>query len=193
MLPGHLVCGFVGISGRDEPRVLLLPAAAAAKLDHVYVHGTHDVSRWMELNRAASALRLSQSVRYGLALSHDGLWVFANRILANRIFADRVLADWRRRHRGRLPARQIGGSGNAHHGEEPSRYDYDGLHDSIPLCWAPGRADRVTPLFRFVCARRPLLPSHVPAQSPVGNGSQLFVAFGAGLVQCDWEDREDAD
>src|SRR6266566_5258350 len=36
----------------------------------------------------------------------------------------------------------------------------------IPLCWAPGRADRVTPLFRFVCARRPLLPSHVPAQSP---------------------------
>src|SRR5947209_12270024 len=38
----------------------------------------------------------------------------------------------------------------------------------IPLCWAPGRADRVTPLFRFVCARRPLLPSHVPAQSPGG-------------------------
>src|SRR5215470_7972778 len=36
----------------------------------------------------------------------------------------------------------------------------------IPLCWAPGRANRVTPLFRFVCARRPLLPSHVPAQSP---------------------------
>jgi hypothetical protein len=31
MLPGHLVCGFVGISGRDEPRVLLLPAATAAK------------------------------------------------------------------------------------------------------------------------------------------------------------------
>src|SRR5262245_27397822 len=38
----------------------------------------------------------------------------------------------------------------------------------IPLCWAPGRADRVTPLFRFVCARRPLLPFHVPAQSPGG-------------------------
>src|SRR5437588_11647998 len=38
----------------------------------------------------------------------------------------------------------------------------------IPLFWAPGRADRVTPLFRFVCARRPLLPSHVPAQSPGG-------------------------
>jgi hypothetical protein len=37
-LPGHLVCGFVGISGRDEPRVLLLPAATAAKLDLVYVH-----------------------------------------------------------------------------------------------------------------------------------------------------------
>src|SRR5436305_10257572 len=38
----------------------------------------------------------------------------------------------------------------------------------IPLFWALGRADRVTPLFRFVSARRPLLPSHVPAQSPGG-------------------------
>src|SRR5215471_976904 len=68
-----------------------------------------------------------------LALSHDGLWVFANRILANRIFADRVFADWRRRHRGRLLAWQIGGSGNAQHGDEPSRYDYDRLHDANPL------------------------------------------------------------
>jgi hypothetical protein len=40
MLNGHLVCGFVGISGRDEPGVLLFPAAAAAKLDLVYVHDT---------------------------------------------------------------------------------------------------------------------------------------------------------
>ena len=38
MLPGHPVCGFVGIYGRDVPRVLLLPAATAAKLDLVYVH-----------------------------------------------------------------------------------------------------------------------------------------------------------
>ena len=38
MLPCHLVCGFVGICGRDEPSVLLLPAATAAKLDLVYVH-----------------------------------------------------------------------------------------------------------------------------------------------------------
>src|SRR5204863_6486227 len=38
----------------------------------------------------------------------------------------------------------------------------------IPLFWALGRADRVTPLFRFVSARRPLLPSRVPAQSPGG-------------------------
>src|SRR5206468_9640950 len=65
--------------------------------------------------------------------SSDLLWVFANRILANRIFAHRVLADWRRRHRGRLLARQIGGSGNAQHGDEPSRYDYDDLHDANPL------------------------------------------------------------
>ena len=38
MLPGHLVCGFAGISVRDEPRALLLPAATAAKLDLVYIH-----------------------------------------------------------------------------------------------------------------------------------------------------------
>src|SRR5262245_3623205 len=62
------------------------------------------------------------------ALSHDGLWV-----LAYWIFADRVLADWRRRRRGRLLARQIGGSGNAQHGDEPSRYDYNGRHDANPL------------------------------------------------------------
>ena len=40
MLPNHLVCVFVGIFGRDEPRVLLLPAATAAKLDLVYVQDT---------------------------------------------------------------------------------------------------------------------------------------------------------
>jgi|SRR5215471_15618407 len=80
-------------------------------------------------------VELSQSRRsLALALSHDGLWVFANRILADRIFAHRELADWRRRHRGRLLARQIGGSGDAQHGDERSRYDYDGLHDAIPLC-----------------------------------------------------------
>src|SRR5262244_2537913 len=39
MLSGHPVCGFVGISGRNEPRVLLLPAATAAKLDLVYGTG----------------------------------------------------------------------------------------------------------------------------------------------------------
>jgi hypothetical protein len=38
MRPGHFVCGFARISGRHEPRVLLLPAATAAKLDLVYVH-----------------------------------------------------------------------------------------------------------------------------------------------------------
>jgi hypothetical protein len=37
------VCGFVGISSRDEPRILLLPAATAAKLDLVYVHD-HEAS-----------------------------------------------------------------------------------------------------------------------------------------------------
>src|SRR6266700_2760663 len=96
---------------------------------------SHNVKDWTRgvVNRAVSALRRSQARWLGLALSHDGLWVFANRILANRILADRVLADWRRRHRGRLLARQIGGSGNAQHGHEPRRYDYDRLHDANPL------------------------------------------------------------
>jgi hypothetical protein len=76
----------------------------------------------------ADELRLQNGQWLALALSHDGLWVFANRILANR-----VLADWRRRRRGRLLARQIGGGGNAQHGDEPGRYDYDDLHDLIPL------------------------------------------------------------
>jgi hypothetical protein len=83
---------------------------------------------------ARVGLELSQGRQsLALALGHDGLRVFANRVLADWIFTDRVLADWRRRHRGRLPARQIGGSGNAHHGEEPSRRDYDDLHDANPL------------------------------------------------------------
>src|SRR5438046_1639007 len=43
------------------------------------------------------------------------------------------MLDWRRRHRGRLLARQIGGSGNAQHRDEPNRYDYDDLHDANPL------------------------------------------------------------
>src|SRR5262249_8951683 len=81
-----------------------------------------------------SNLPLVSGRQLALSLSHDGLWVFSNRILANRIFAHRILADWRRRHRGRLLARQIRGSGNAQHGEEPSRYDDDDLHDLIPLC-----------------------------------------------------------
>jgi len=38
MYAGHRVCGFLGISGRDKARVLLLPAATVAKLDLVYVH-----------------------------------------------------------------------------------------------------------------------------------------------------------
>src|SRR5262249_50313854 len=54
----------------------------------------------------------------------------------NRIFAHRVLSDGRCRHRRRLLARQIGGSGNAQRGNERSRYDYDDLHDANPLVLA---------------------------------------------------------
>src|SRR5262249_7053702 len=82
-----------------------------------------------------------------LALGHDGLWVFANRILANWIFAHRILADRRRRRRRWLLTRQISGSGNAQHGDEPSPYDYDGLHDANPLvCPSPPTSYRGTPL-----------------------------------------------
>jgi hypothetical protein len=42
MLPGHLVCGFVRISGRHEPRVFLITAATGARMDFVYVHVSHD-------------------------------------------------------------------------------------------------------------------------------------------------------
>jgi hypothetical protein len=45
MLPGNLVCGFLRISGHDEPRVFLFTAATAPRIDFVYVHVSHDESR----------------------------------------------------------------------------------------------------------------------------------------------------
>jgi len=42
MLSGNLVCGFLRISGRDEPRVFLFTAATAPRIDFVYVHVSHD-------------------------------------------------------------------------------------------------------------------------------------------------------
>src|SRR5439155_13439045 len=117
-------------------------------------------------------------------------WVFANRILANRIFAHRVLADWRRRHRGRLLARQIGSSGDAHHGDEPSRYDYDDLHDANPLVLGTrtGRpSDAPIPL--CLC-KTPA--STIPRSGSIAgrNGSRLFVALAMDWFNCDWEDRD---
>jgi hypothetical protein len=124
-----------------------------------------------------------------LALSHDGLWVFANGILANRIFADRVLADWRRRHRGRLFARQIGGSGNAQHGDESSRYDYDDLHDANPLVLGTrtGRpSDAPIPL--CLC-KTPA--STIPRSGSIAGGwLPTICRFGDGLVQMRLGDRE---
>src|SRR5436190_1894240 len=122
---------------------------------------------------------------FGQTLSHDGLWVFANRILANRIFAHRVLADWRRRHRGRLLARQIGGSGNAQHGDEPSRYDYDDLHDADPLVLGTrtGRpSDAPIPL---CLGKTPA--STIPRSGSIAgrNGSRLFVALAMDWFKCD--------
>jgi len=59
----------------------------------------------------------------------------------------------------------------------------------IPLCWAPGRADRVTPLFRFVCAdARFYHPTF--RLNRQGNGSRLFVALAMDWFKCDWEKSE---
>src|SRR5262249_60390666 len=49
------------------------------------------------------------------------------------LFAHGIPPEWRRPRRGGLLARQIGGSGTPQHGDEPSRYDYDRLHDANPL------------------------------------------------------------
>jgi len=62
----------------------------------------------------------------------------------------------------------------------------------IPLCWAPGRADRVTPLFRLsVEDARFCHPTFRLDRR--GNGSRLFVALAIDWFKCDWEDRKDAD
>src|SRR5215813_6334771 len=134
-------------------------------------------------SRSAHSDLLLVSGRWvALALSHDGLWVFANRILANRIFAHGVLADWRRRHRGRLLAWQIGGSGNAQHGHEPSRYDYDRLHDANPLVLG-------TRTGRPSDAPIPLCLCKTPASTIPHSGSiaeewlPTICRFGDGLVQ----------
>src|SRR5262249_46374461 len=101
------------------------------------------------------------------AFGHDGLWVFANRILANRIFSNRILAHRRRHWRGGVLARQDGGARNAQHGsptnsdaqhgDEPGRAEYSKecsrhhsyeLHHASPLvCRSPRTSNRGTPLF----------------------------------------------
>src|SRR5262249_23196477 len=65
----------------------------------------------------------------------------------------------------------------------PSRYDYDDLHDAIPFCSAPGPADRVTPLFRFVCAKTPA--SSIPRSGSIAGGMapRPFVASARRMVQ----------
>src|SRR5215510_4836263 len=59
----------------------------------------------------------------------------------------------------------------------------------IPLCQAPGRAGRVTPLFRCVCARRPLLPSHLPAQSPGGMAPEYLSPRLVEWFKGNWQDQ----
>src|SRR5262245_48337760 len=172
----------------------LSPPLCPLKLARLWLfsHNVKDRARRV-VNRAVSALRRSQARWLALALSHDGLRVFANRILANGIFADRVLADWRRRHRGRLLARQIGGGGNAQHGEEPGRYDDGGLHDANPLMLGT-RAGRPgdAPIVLCLCETR---ASTSPRSGSIAGrkGSRLFVALSMDWCKCDWEDRKDAD
>src|SRR5262249_18370438 len=94
--------------------------------------------------------------------------------------AHRVLADWRSRHRGRLLAWQIGGSGNAQHCHEPSRYDYDRLHDANPLFVHPARSDAPIPLCLCKTPASTIPPSGSIAR---GDGSRLFVALVGRKVQ----------
>jgi hypothetical protein len=88
MLPGHLVCGFVGISGRNEPRVLLLPATTAEKLDLVYVHdhrakvGLSQSACWTRLKRLESSGAIQ---RYVAILDHKAIG------LANIVFVHVIL------------------------------------------------------------------------------------------------------
>src|SRR6266576_819444 len=71
-----------------------------------------------------------------LALGHDGLWIFADRILSDRSLANR------RRRRRRLLARQISGGGSAQHGQGCSRSEYNLHHDYSPYVWtaSPSRS-----------------------------------------------------
>jgi hypothetical protein len=64
MRPGHLVCGFVGISRRDEPRVLLLATATTAKLNLVNVHDTHVLAQKVyrqDRKKAVTPITISSS------------------------------------------------------------------------------------------------------------------------------------
>jgi hypothetical protein len=71
-----------------------------------------------------------------LALGHDGLWVFANRICADR----------RRRRRGRLLARQVGGGSSAQHGQDPN-----GLNTAMnPAVLSTARNAVVTTIMIFI-------------------------------------------
>jgi hypothetical protein len=53
----------------------------------------------------------------------------------------------------------------------------------IPLYWAPGRADRVTPPFRFVCVRDARFYHPTFRLNHRGNGSRLLVASAGRVVQ----------
>src|SRR5262245_33495739 len=73
MFAGHLVCGFIGIYGRDNVRVLLLPAATVAKLDLVHVHGDKSCTRTSRCSRRPHRPLLYPAPRpYGSAFT--ALW-----------------------------------------------------------------------------------------------------------------------
>src|SRR5438132_11877365 len=80
--------------------------------------------------------------------------------------------------------------GNAQHGDEPSRYDCDDLHDANPLVLGTrtGRpSDAPIPL--CLCK---MPASTIPRSGSIAgrNGSRLFVALAMDWFKCDWEDRE---
>jgi hypothetical protein len=121
-----------------------------------------------------------------LALSHDGLWVFANRIFANWIFANGVLADWRRRHRGGSLRGRSAAAASLSMATSPAVTIMIVFMMLIPLCCSSGTGrpnDAPIPLRLCETPASTIPPSGSIAR---GNGSRLFVALALDWFKCDF-------
>src|SRR5262245_36384745 len=83
-----------------------------------------------------------------------------------------------------------GGSGNAQHGDEPSRYDCDDLHDTNPLVLGARTGRPSGRPYSALSVQDARFNQPTFRLNRRGNGSQLFVALAMDWFKCDWEDRE---